>query len=115
MNIQIYIWTWFRGKLVGEDSLGNCYYQDRWSKRYGRPRRWVIYKGEIEPSRIPPQWQAWIHNSVEEAPITYEPHRWEKTHVQNLTGTADAYKPKGKRLSGRSIQKNIHESWKPKT
>ena len=41
-RIQIF----FFGKLVGKDHLGNKYYQSKSGKR------WVIYNGEIEASKI---------------------------------------------------------------
>ncbi len=37
----------FFGNLVGKDHLGNKYYQSKSGKR------WVIYNGEIEASKIP--------------------------------------------------------------
>lgn len=30
---------------------------------------------------------------------SYTPHEWQKPHVENMTGTADAYRPKGSQLS----------------
>ena len=47
--------TFFFGKLVGEDSFGNKYYQSKSGKR------WVIYKDEIDASKIPNEWYSWIH------------------------------------------------------
>ena len=35
------------GKLVGEDNLGNKYYESKSGKRWG------IYNGEVEASKIP--------------------------------------------------------------
>ena len=45
----------FLGKLVGSDSLGNKYYESKAGKR------WVIYSGEIDASKIPGEWYSWIH------------------------------------------------------
>ena len=42
-RIQIF----FFGKFVGEDHLGNKYFKSK------SDRRWVIYNGEIEASKIP--------------------------------------------------------------
>ena len=39
--------TIFSGKLIGSDSLGNKYYESKTGKR------WVIYSGEIDASKIP--------------------------------------------------------------
>jgi NADH:ubiquinone oxidoreductase subunit len=35
---------------------GNVFYQTRDSKR-----RWVIYNGEMEASRVSPDWHGWLH------------------------------------------------------
>ena len=43
------------GKLVGEDEFGNKYYQNKSGKR------WVIYKEEVEASKISDQWYSWMH------------------------------------------------------
>src|SRR3546814_3286782 len=62
-------------------------------------RRWVIYNGPAEASRVPPEWHGWLHRTTdvlpEDAPI--QPKSWEKPHVPNMTGTALAYAPKGSR------------------
>src|ERR1700674_3355719 len=54
--------TWLRGALVGTDAYGNRYYRLRGDKparhgggRFGRDRRWVIYNGEPEGSKGPPE------------------------------------------------------------
>ena len=45
------------GKLVGQDNFGNKYYQAK------SGRRWVIYKGEVEASKIPNEWYSWMHHT----------------------------------------------------
>ena len=42
------------GDEVGRDDAGNIYYQDKKDPR----RRWVIYNGANDGSRVPPDWQA---------------------------------------------------------
>ena len=42
------------GKYVGQDSFGNKYYQSKSGKR------WVIYSGEIDATKIPNEWYSWI-------------------------------------------------------
>ena len=49
------IYTFIYGKFVGDDKYGNKYYQSKSGKR------WVIYKGEIEATKIPNEWYSWIH------------------------------------------------------
>ncbi len=90
--------TWLHGEFVGEDELGNRYYREkRASDPSGRRRRWVVYKGEAEGSKIPPLWNAWIHYGLDEPPLDGAAKRrpWQKPHVPNLTGTRLAYRPPG--------------------
>lgn len=51
------LWTWRFGELVGQDGQGNRYYRTRGGKidpTLGFERRWVVYNGYAEASRIPP-------------------------------------------------------------
>ena len=45
--------TWRSGKRVGEDELGNVYYEGGVNSD-GHTRRWVIYIGYAEGSAVPP-------------------------------------------------------------
>jgi NADH:ubiquinone oxidoreductase subunit len=59
-----------RGKFVGEDDFGNRYYAAKTIRDgdAGRQRRWVIYKGYAEPSKVPAEWHGWLHNTFKEPP-----------------------------------------------
>ena len=62
--------TWFGliGKTrVGEDALGNAYWQGG-KDTNGNPRRWVIYAGANDASRIAPEWFSWLHHQVDDVP-----------------------------------------------
>src|SRR5258705_12120683 len=83
-------YTRWRGVFVGEDEQGNRYYQTRDGRR-----RWVIYNGEAEPSRIPPGWHGWMHWRSDEPPGPYLPREGGKPHLPNPTRTAAAYRPPG--------------------
>ena len=50
-TINTQLFTWHKGVRVGEDDQGNIYYRTRDDKR-----RWVIFNGEAEASRINPEW-----------------------------------------------------------
>jgi NADH:ubiquinone oxidoreductase subunit len=105
------IFTWWNGTTlstrlytkdygiwVGEDELGNRYYQDKARLGpAGRPRRWVIYRGVADASKVPPDWYGWLHYIVDTPPTRddYQSRPWEKHHVPNLTGTQGAYRPAG--------------------
>ena len=70
--------TWRKGRRVGEDGQGNVYYQNA-----DGSRRWVIYNGEAEASRVSPEWHGWLHHTYQEpptvAPLPRKP--WEQPYV----------------------------------
>lgn len=103
-------WTWRKGQRVGEDDLGNVFYQTQDGKR-----RWVIYKGEIEASKINPEWHGWLHFTWDEPPtkIALKRKAWEKAHQENLTGTALAYAPAGSLRQPRPADRRDYEAWSP--
>ena len=114
------LWTWRFGELVGEDEQGNRYFRTRGRKidpALGFERRWVVYNGYAEASRIPPSWHGWIHHTVDVAPTeeSYKPHEWEKPHIPNMTGTPAAYRPPGSTLaSGRRPKATgDYQPWTP--
>lgn len=95
------LYTQRHGLPVGEDASGNKYYEDKnGSGPAGKPRRWVIYNGEAEASKVPPEWHGWLHYILDEPPSAgYQPRSWQKPHVENKTGTAEAYRPAGSILN----------------
>lgn len=108
LNTQFF--TWRKGVRVGEDEQGNVFYQTRDGKR-----RWVIYNGEAEASRVSPEWHGWLHHTWDqpptEAPLTRK--SWEKPHVENLTGTALAYAPPGSIRRAAPVERRDYEAWQP--
>ncbi len=116
------IHTWLRGERVGRDQAGNRYYREKGGGRVHddslrRERRWVIYKGEVEASRVPPEWHAWLHHTTSELPPEGGPPRrpWQKDHLPNPTGTGAAYRPPGHTLKGgrRDKATGDYEAWTP--
>lgn len=108
-----------RGRLVGEDEQGNRFFIETKPSLDGRPRRYVVYKGLAEPSKISPDWHGWLHYTFDEpptvAPLKRKP--WEKDHVPNLTGTPGAYRPPGSLDRGgrRAKATGDYEAWTPDT
>ena len=105
-------------KSVGQDSCGNKYYTAKPIKGYKRQRRWVIYNGSAEASKVPPEWHGWIHHQTDIVPdsaATSFRRKWQKPHYQNLTGTKDAYRPPGHALKGGQRDKATgdYEAWTP--
>jgi len=104
------IFTWRNGVKVGEDEAGNAFYQTRDGKR-----RWVIYNGEAEASRVSPDWHGWLHFTWNEPPtkskLAHKP--WEKPHQENLTGTPAAYVPPGSIRLAAPAERRDYEAWQP--
>ena len=116
------LYTWFKGEAVGGDRFGNRYYREKGGGNVHpdslrKERRWVIYDGEVEASRVPPEWHAWLHHTVTAPPSPEGPARrsWEKEHLPNLTGTGAAYRPPGHTLAGgkRARGTGDYEPWTP--
>ncbi len=116
-TIGTLIYTWLNGELVGTDEFGNRYYRAKSGEFYGRQRRWVVYHGSPEASKVPPEWHAWLHHTSSE-PLTEaaaQARPWQKPHQPNMTGTPMAYRPKGHDLKGgeRAHATGDYEPWVP--
>lgn len=102
--------TWRHGVKVGEDEQGNVYYTSRDKKR-----RWVIFNGEAEASRVNADWHGWLHHTFDETPEN-QPlvHKeWEQPHQENLTGTAMAYAPAGSLRAPEPKTRSDYDAWQP--
>jgi NADH:ubiquinone oxidoreductase subunit len=106
-----------RGVFVGQDETGNKYYEakDNSDSYDQRKRRWVIYNGYAEASKVSPDWHGWLHYTFDEPPTKAPLKRqaWEKEHLPNLTGTVHAWRPKGAIARGgeRSPATGDYEAW----
>jgi len=126
------IFTWWNGatigalftiaktsKFVGEDDFGNKYYEAVTNKDSydGRRRRYVVYKGYAEASKIPPDWHGWMHYTFDEPPTVapLKKKRFEIEHRPNLTGTIYAWRPQGSIARGgqRPPATGDYEAWRP--
>ncbi len=108
-----------RGVKIGEDQYGNTYYEarDLQDAYDGNKRRWVLFSGYAEASKVPPDWHGWLHYTFDEPP-TVEPFvvkPWEREHEPNLTGTLGAWRPKGSiaKTGVRPRATGDYQSWKP--
>lgn len=111
-SIGTLLHTYFKGVKVGEDNQGNKYYVSK-----NGNKRWVIFNGEIEATRIQPEWHAWLHKIIDETPLE-RPRTiksWEKEHLPNQTGTINAYMPSGALAEGGIRKKTTgdYEAWTP--
>jgi NADH:ubiquinone oxidoreductase subunit len=113
--------TKFGGELVGEDHQGNKYYRSKKvipaganSAFAGRERRWVIYNGENDSSRVPAEWHGWLHNSYDAVPQSHlpPPHIWEADYTPNATGTKTAHRPHAQDRQN-PAKRAGYEAWTP--
>ncbi|MDR2857146.1 MAG: NADH:ubiquinone oxidoreductase subunit NDUFA12 [Novosphingobium sp.] len=140
MGILSKIFTWWdgatigtlldsmrNGEHVGTDAQGNRYYRARKRRVAGQPfggreRRWVIYNGANDASRVPAEWHGWLHGSfdhgenggVPESNLP-PPRIWEADYTPNATGTARAYRPQGalERGGRRAHATGDYQAWSP--
>ena len=114
MTIGTFLFTLARGNQVGADEFGNRYYVERRARKGMRQRRWVRYRGINEASKVPPEWHAWLHYT-HDAPIEAKRADWQKSHLPNMTGTANAYRPAGSEYRGgkRARATGDYEPWHP--
>lgn len=117
MTITTRLFSFFHGKKVGEDHYGNVYYTEKKVPKDRRAKRWVIYNGMAEPSKIPAEWHGWMHYIMEAPPTqrSVHHHSWEQQHLPNLTGTTGAYLPPGHIAKGgkRAPATSDYQAWKP--
>ncbi len=100
----------FNGSKVGEDPLGNRYFE-------GKGRRWVMYAGSNDVSRVPPEWYAWLTRQIDGLPddALPPPPKFLRAPTPNLTGTAEAYRPTGALEKGgrRQAASGDYQAWTP--
>lgn len=120
MTITTRLYTAFFGQLVGTDAFGNRYYTRKGSgvaDKRKKTRRWVLYNGLAEPSKVPAEWHGWLHYTFDTPPgeRPTAKYSWQKPHLPNLTGTKGAYVPPGHLLRGahRAPTTSDYEAWKP--
>ncbi|HEU0066337.1 MAG TPA: NADH:ubiquinone oxidoreductase subunit NDUFA12 [Sphingomonas sp.] len=128
MSFLASIFTWWNGATLGtriglrgmtrmgSDSLGNVYWQGG-KDTNGNPRRWVMYDGPNDASRVAPEWFGWLHHQVDDVPdLALPPPRpWQKPPAGNMTGTRLAYRPQGAMEKGgnRASATGDYEAWTP--
>ena len=127
MRLLSNLFTWWRGATfgttlftrrfggeIGRDGDDNVYFQTP-----GGLRRWVIYAGDNDASRVPPEWHAWLHHQIASAPSekALPVKRWEQPWVPNLTGTPAAHMPSGalERTGLRARATGDYEAWSPES
>ncbi len=114
------LWSIFtHGRFVAQDVYGNRYFEAKTAKGSydGRKRRWVTYKGFAEPTKIPPEWHAWMHYMTDTLPgHQLQPARgWAQAPRPNMTGTPEAWQPQGalSSTSPRAKTTADYNAWTP--
>ncbi len=106
-----------RSRFIGEDDYGNRYFEDRKKSVGGRHRRFVMYRGLAEPSKVPAEWHGWLHHTLDAPPLDAPLPRkaWETDHTPNMTGTPFAQKPPraGKTSEADPAGSEGYEKWTP--
>ena len=115
MYLATKLYSYFFGKYVGQDQFGNRYYYLPAKKTRSTEKRWVVYNGLVEASKIPSAWHAWLHHVSNQLPTqeTAEKYPWQKAHQPNYTGTKQAYHPQGSQPL-KKIKAKHYQSWQPK-
>jgi NADH:ubiquinone oxidoreductase subunit len=125
MGILSKIFTWWdgatigtmlysrrNGTAVGEDEMGNRYFRSKDGKR-----RWVIYNGANDASRVSPEWHGWLHHTFDGEPDSYLPpkRKFETLPSANPTGSERAYRPTGAIEKGgqRAASAGDYQAWSP--
>lgn len=98
-----WLMTWLSGVAVGRDAFGNRYFRNN-----SDSRRWVIYNGTVDASRVPAVWHSWLHHTSDVPPENPE----DAGYVPNLSGTAGAYHPPGS-LCHAGTPVRDYEPWSP--
>ncbi|MGB3553336.1 MAG: NADH:ubiquinone oxidoreductase subunit NDUFA12 [Jannaschia sp.] len=109
-SIGTQLWTARFGERVGEDAEGNVYYRNS-----DGSRRWVIYDGQNDSSRVSAEWYGWLHHILPQPPTEVPMARktWEKGHRPNLTGTDQAFLRQGSIRRADVKPASDYEAWTP--
>ena len=116
-TIGTLLWSSRKGEHVGTDGQGNKYYRSKKVRAGETERRWVIYNGANDASRVPAEWHGWLHHSYDELPESHlpAPKIWEAEFTPNKTGTNAAYRPMGalERGGKRARATGDYQAWTP--
>ena len=105
------LWVKLFCRKVGTDQFGNGYYIGSDKNYLKRSKRYVVYKGIDDGSKVPPMWHSWLHYLSDEIPDKNKTkeYEWQTEHVPNLTGTKHAYNP----AKSKYTQVKTYSSWNP--
>lgn len=96
-------------KQVGTDQFGNNYFIGSTKTSFGKEKRFVIYSGINDGSKVPPMWHAWLHYLSDELPLSEDKYDWQQDYIPNVSGTRYAYNP----AKSKCTKVEMYSSWKP--
>ncbi|GAB4846173.1 hypothetical protein Ancab_025171 [Ancistrocladus abbreviatus] len=91
--------------LMGVDKAGNCYFaRSEVIDGVMKEKRWVLFKGEEDPTSIPVEWICWLNGQRKQAPTPEEMIELEarRAHVRQ---NVERLKKEEKRARDGSIRK----------
>lgn len=102
------------GTKISTDNFGNQYYVINLKSEH----RYVIYKGGVEASKVPPVWNLWLRRAITSNQLLeyqdmlsgrYNSIPWIKDYLPNLTGTSNYdYQDLNTKT-----ERNQYQAWKP--
>ena len=112
MSVLDKFWIKLFCTKIGHDEFNNQYYIGKSKNYLGINKRYVIYNGLEDGSKIPQMWHSWLHYLSKEIPsvLTSTKYQWQQKHLPNLSGTKAAHRPD---LSN-YIKIKTYTSWKQK-
>lgn len=105
-QLKIRLFTHFLGQKAGTDNFGNTYFQH---KNPNVLKRWVVYNGICDPSKIPANWHVWLHSNNKPAP-TENLNKWKP----NTTLTSANFKGSKSIATIEPNSSITHLKWLPK-
>ena len=87
-TVSLALQTARTGIFVGEDEFGNKYYKAEGAlidRSVGSERRWVVYNGYADASKVPPGWRGWRWHRLS-WPVTH-PYAWRVDRAREARGS----------------------------
>ena len=96
MKLLVSIYLQLFGNKVGEDEYGNQFFELKRVDYLGRRKRYCLYKGSPEASKISPEWHPFMHYQIDAKDVktTFRQYKWQKPYVPDTTLSQNKYLPK---------------------
>ena len=100
MKFLVKIYLNFFGEKVGEDEYGNQFFELKQKDYLGRKKRYCLYHGSVEASKISPEWHPFMHYQIDAKDVcqTFKQYKWQKSYVPDVTLSEVKYLPKNHQL-----------------